>query len=52
MPRGDNGEMRFCPACKRGCFFTVVVVKGLTIATCRGGGGHPPCGNVSRIRYF
>jgi hypothetical protein len=52
MPRGENGHYQFCPACKRGTFFTVKVVKGWTIATCRGGGGQPACGNTSRIKYF
>lgn len=34
------GEMRFCPACKQGTYFTLKQSGPWLIYTCRGGCGH------------
>lgn len=45
MPRGDNGTMMRCPACKRGTFHTIKHQHPWTIYTCRAEG----CGNAIRV---
>lgn len=41
-----GGEMRYCPACKRGTFHTVKVERPWTLYTCRGG-----CKRTHKVSY-
>lgn len=48
----DRVIKQFCPACKRGTWFTVKTSGPWTIYTCRGlSKDHPACGHTHRVVY-